>query len=31
MPDAVDLDAAACLPMNYLTMSFGLVTRGGLQ
>jgi NADPH:quinone reductase len=31
LPDAVDLDAAACLPMNYLTMSFGLVTRGGLQ
>lgn len=31
LPDAVDLDAAACLPMNYLTMSFGLVTRGGLR
>jgi NADPH2:quinone reductase len=31
LPDAVGLDAAACLPMNYLTMSFGLVTRGGLQ
>jgi NADPH2:quinone reductase len=31
LPDAVELDAAACLPMNYLTMSFGLVTRGGLQ
>ena len=31
LPDTVDLDAAACLPMNYLTMSFGLVTRGGLR
>jgi NADPH:quinone reductase len=30
LPDALDLDAGACLPMNYLTMSFALTTRGGL-
>ncbi|MEJ2866470.1 NADPH:quinone oxidoreductase family protein [Actinomycetospora sp. OC33-EN08] len=31
LPDSVPFAAGACLPMNYLTMSFGLVARGGLQ
>ena len=31
LPDAVSFVAGACLPMNYLTMSFALRLRGGLQ
>ena len=31
MPDDVGFAAAACVPMNYLTMWFGLTTRGGLR
>jgi NADPH:quinone reductase len=31
LPEAVGFAAGACLPMNYLTMTFALVTRGGLQ
>lgn len=31
LPDKVDFVAGACLPMNYLTMTFGLLTRGGLR
>ncbi|WP_181782257.1 NADPH:quinone oxidoreductase family protein [Pseudonocardia pini] len=31
LPDAVGFAAGACLPMNYLTMTFALITRGGLQ
>ncbi|WP_026204452.1 NADPH:quinone oxidoreductase family protein [Actinomycetospora chiangmaiensis] len=31
LPDGVTSAAGACLPMNYLTMSFGLGIRGGLQ
>ena len=31
LPDAVSFEAGAALPMNYLTMHFGLVRRGRLQ
>jgi NADPH2:quinone reductase len=31
LPDAVSAEAGAALPMNYLTMHFGLVRRGRLQ
>lgn len=31
LPGAVGFAAGACLPMNYLTMTFALITRGGLQ
>jgi NADPH:quinone reductase len=31
LPDNVSFAAGACLPMNYLTMTFALVTRGQLQ
>lgn len=31
LPERVGFAAGACLPMNYLTMTFGLVTRGGLR
>ncbi|MFP5072499.1 NADPH:quinone oxidoreductase family protein [Pseudonocardia nantongensis] len=31
LPDEVGFAAGACLPMNYLTAHFTLVTRGGLQ
>jgi NADPH2:quinone reductase len=31
LPDSVSFEAAAALPMNYLTMHFGLVRRGRLQ
>ena len=31
LPDRVSFVAGACLPMNYLTMSFALGIRGGLQ
>src|SRR3954447_11255989 len=31
LPDAVSFEAAAALPMNYLTVHFGLVRRGRLQ
>jgi NADPH2:quinone reductase len=31
LPDAVELDAAAGLPMNYLTVHFALLRRGRLQ
>ncbi|MFR9801694.1 NADPH:quinone oxidoreductase family protein [Pseudonocardia sp. RS010] len=31
LPDNVGFAAGACLPMNYLTMTFALVTRGQLQ
>ncbi len=31
LPDAVAFEAGAALPMNYLTMHFGLVRRGRLQ
>jgi len=31
LPDGFGLDAAAALPMNYLTSHFALVTRGGLR
>jgi NADPH2:quinone reductase len=31
LPDAVSLEAGASLPMNYLTVHFGLVRRGRLQ
>lgn len=30
LPDSVGLDAAACLPMNYLTVHFALARRGHL-
>ena len=30
LPESVGFDAAACIPMNYLTMTFALITRGGL-
>lgn len=31
LPDSVSFEAGAALPMNYLTMHFGLVRRGRLQ
>jgi NADPH2:quinone reductase len=31
LPDPVGFAAGACLPMNYLTMTFALITRGQLQ
>jgi NADPH:quinone reductase len=31
LPDSVSFAAGACLPVNYLTMTFGLITRGQLQ
>jgi NADPH2:quinone reductase len=31
LPDNVSFAAGACLPMNYLTMTFALITRGQLQ
>lgn len=31
LPDDLSFDAAAALPMNYLTCLFGLLQRGGLQ
>ena len=31
LPDAVGFEAGACLPMNYLTMTFALRLRGQLQ
>ncbi|CAL9674854.1 NADPH:quinone oxidoreductase family protein [Streptomyces sp. enrichment culture] len=31
LPDDVSFDTGAALPMNYLTMHFGLVRRGGLK
>ncbi|MFC5950094.1 NADPH:quinone oxidoreductase family protein [Pseudonocardia lutea] len=31
LPDNVGFAAGACLPMNYLTMTFALITRGQLQ
>ena len=31
LPDNVSFEAGACLPMNYLTMSFALTTRGALS
>jgi NADPH2:quinone reductase len=31
LPDTVSFDAGAALPMNYLTVHFGLVRRGGLR
>jgi NADPH2:quinone reductase len=31
LPRAVSFAAGACIPMNYLTMSFALTTRGGLR
>lgn len=31
LPDTVGFAAGACTPMNYLTMTFGLLTRGHLQ
>ncbi|WP_369822240.1 alcohol dehydrogenase catalytic domain-containing protein [Saccharomonospora sp. CUA-673] len=31
LPDSIGFAAAACLPMNYLTMTFALLKRGGLQ
>ncbi|WP_093345497.1 NADPH:quinone oxidoreductase family protein [Pseudonocardia ammonioxydans] len=31
LPESVGFDAAACIPMNYLTMTFALITRGGLR
>ncbi|GAA4560145.1 NADPH:quinone oxidoreductase family protein [Pseudonocardia xishanensis] len=31
LPDSVGFAAGACLPMNYLTMTFALVTRGQLR
>lgn len=31
LPDGVGFAAGACLPMNYLTMTFALITRGQLQ
>jgi NADPH:quinone reductase len=31
LPDNVGFAAGACVPMNYLTMIFALVTRGGLR
>lgn len=31
LPDAMDFAAGACLPMNYLTMTFALLTRGQLE
>ncbi|MEK6441770.1 NADPH:quinone oxidoreductase family protein [Pseudonocardia sp. T1-2H] len=31
LPDNVSFEAGACLPMNYLTMTFALTTRGQLQ
>ena len=31
LPDSVSFAAGACLPMNYLTMSFALRLRGGLR
>lgn len=31
LPDSVSFEAGACLPMNYLTVHFGLVRRGRLQ
>jgi NADPH2:quinone reductase len=31
LPAKVDFVEGACLPMNYLTMTFALLTRGGLQ
>jgi NADPH2:quinone reductase len=30
LPDRLSFAAGSCLPMNYLTMTFGLTTRGGL-
>jgi NADPH2:quinone reductase len=31
LPDSVGFAAGACLPVNYLTMTFALQTRGGLR
>jgi NADPH2:quinone reductase len=31
LPPTLDFDAAACVPMNYLTMTFALITRGQLR
>jgi NADPH:quinone reductase len=31
LPDNLDFAAGACLPMNYLTMTFALITRGQLR
>jgi NADPH2:quinone reductase len=31
LPDEVGFDAGACLPTNYLTMTFALIARGQLQ
>lgn len=31
IPDNVSLEAAAAIPMNYFTMQFGLVRRGGIR
>ncbi|MFP5070662.1 NADPH:quinone oxidoreductase family protein [Pseudonocardia nantongensis] len=31
LPPSIGFDAAACVPMNYLTMTFALITRGGLR
>jgi NADPH:quinone reductase len=31
LPASVGFPAGACIPMNYLTMSFALTTRGGLR
>lgn len=31
LPGRVTFAAGSCLPMNYLTMTFGLLTRGGLK
>jgi len=31
LPDSVSFEAGACLPMNYLTVHFGLVRRGQLK
>ncbi len=31
LPDSVGFAVGACLPMNYLTAHFALITRGGLQ
>ena len=31
LPDGVGFAAGACLPMNYLTMTFALITRANLQ
>ena len=31
LPDGVGLRSAACIPFNYLTMTFALLTRGGLR